>query len=103
MVARAREPSSSVTSRPTASRPAWTTTWAIPAPIVPRPTTPTRRISTARDPTGMADDVLAFLRELEPRTWELAAWTRERVRAADPDLAERLYRGWRGIGFRHPE
>jgi hypothetical protein len=51
----------------------------------------------------MADDVLAFLRELEPRTWELAAWARERVRAADPDLAERLYRGWRGIGFRHPE
>src|SRR5918999_415884 len=73
MVARAREPSSSVTSRPTASRPAWTTTRAIPAPIVPRPTTPMRRISTARDPTRMADDVLAILRELESRPWALAA------------------------------
>ena len=51
----------------------------------------------------MADDVIAFLRELEPRTWELAAWTRERVRRADPDLTERIYRGWKGVGFRHPE
>ena len=51
----------------------------------------------------MTDDVLAFLRELEPRTWRLAAWRRERVRAADPDLAERVYRGWKGLGFRHPE
>jgi hypothetical protein len=64
---------------------------------------PTLWISTARDAIGMEDPALDFLRELEPRTWELAAWTRERVREADPDLTERLYRGWRGIGFRHPE
>lgn len=51
----------------------------------------------------MGDPTLDFLRELEPRTWELAAWARERVREADPDLTERLYRGWRGIGFHHPE
>ena len=23
--------------------------------------------------------------------------------AADPDLTERLYPGWRGVGYRHPE
>ena len=51
----------------------------------------------------MAEDVIAFLRELEPRTWQLAAWTRERVRRADPDLTERVYRGWKGLGFHHPE
>ena len=51
----------------------------------------------------MSDPTIDFLRELEPRTWELAAWTRGQVRAADPDLTERLYRGWRGVGFRHPE
>ena len=41
MRSRARSQSSSLTSRPTVSIPAWTQTWAIPAPIVPRPTTPT--------------------------------------------------------------
>jgi hypothetical protein len=25
------------------------------------------------------------------------------VLAADPDLSERLYPGWRGVGYRHPE
>jgi hypothetical protein len=35
--------SSSLTSRPTVSMPAWTQTCAIPAPIVPSPTTPTFR------------------------------------------------------------
>ena len=44
---RARSHSSSLTSRPTVSKPAWAATCAIPAPIVPRPTTPTLRICTA--------------------------------------------------------
>src|SRR5438552_19181469 len=48
MVARPRSTSSFDTSRPTVSIPACTQTWAIPAPIVPSPTTPTLRISTAR-------------------------------------------------------
>src|SRR5438093_3186777 len=46
MVARPRSTSSFDTSRPTVSKPACTQTWAIPAPIVPRPTPPTLRIST---------------------------------------------------------
>jgi hypothetical protein len=34
---------------------------------------------------------------------ELAVRTRDAVLAADPDLSERLYPGWRGVGYRHPE
>src|SRR6266498_87765 len=46
MVARPRSASSSETSHPTVSRPARTHTCAMPAPMVPRPTTPTRLMST---------------------------------------------------------
>src|ERR671922_161261 len=46
MRARPRSARSSLTSRPTVSTPACTQTWAIPAPIVPSPTTPTLRISS---------------------------------------------------------
>src|ERR687883_687797 len=45
MRAAARSPSSALTSRPTTSTPPWIPTCAIPAPIVPSPTTPTLRIS----------------------------------------------------------
>lgn len=48
-------------------------------------------------------DALAYLRDEHPGSFELAAWTRERVLGAEPELAERVYRGWRGVGFRHPE
>ena len=51
---RAWSPSSAVTSRPTVSIPASTQSCAIPAPIAPKPTTPTLRTSTARDPTGVS-------------------------------------------------
>jgi hypothetical protein len=34
---------------------------------------------------------------------ELALRLRDAVLAADPDLSERLYPGWRGVGYRHPE
>ncbi len=33
----------------------------------------------------------------------LALWVRGVVLEADPELVERVYRGWRGLGFRHPE
>src|SRR5919106_3619473 len=45
MRARARSLSSSLTSRPIVATPAWMHTCAMPAPIVPSPTTPTVRIS----------------------------------------------------------
>jgi hypothetical protein len=46
---------------------------------------------------------LEYLREEHEHCYELAAWIREAVLEADPDLTERVYRGWRGVGFRHPE
>jgi hypothetical protein len=64
------------------------------------------RISTATvgDANAVAEsEVLTFLRELSGQHFETAVWTREEVLAADPDLVERVYRGWRGIGFRHPD
>jgi hypothetical protein len=44
-----------------------------------------------------------FLTERHPDALELALWVRDAVLAAEPDLSERVYRGWDGIGFRHPE
>jgi hypothetical protein len=55
----------------------------------------------ARDATEA--EVLAYLRNEHPELSDLAVWTRSAVLAADPDLTERVYRGWRGVGFRHPE
>jgi hypothetical protein len=49
------------------------------------------------------DDAEAYLRENHAESAELALWTRARVREAEPDFAERVYRGWRGIGYHHPE
>jgi hypothetical protein len=48
-------------------------------------------------------DSVAFLQENFPEKAELALWTRNVVLASDPELSERIYRGWRGVGFRHPE
>jgi hypothetical protein len=48
-------------------------------------------------------EALDYLRSEHGHAYELAAWLREVVLAADPDLVERVYRGWRGVGFRHPE
>jgi hypothetical protein len=44
-----------------------------------------------------------FLLERHPEALELALRVREAVLAAEPDLSERVYRGWDGIGFHHPE
>jgi hypothetical protein len=48
-------------------------------------------------------DVHDFLVESHPGLAELALWVREAVLAGEPDLTERVYRGWDGIGFRHPD
>ena len=42
-----------------------------------------------------------FLTSRHPQELELALWVRELVLDADPDLSERVYQGWDGIGFRH--
>jgi hypothetical protein len=49
------------------------------------------------------NDVLAYIREHHRSLYELTVWTRGVVLEAEPDFAERVYRGWHGIGFRHPE
>jgi hypothetical protein len=44
-----------------------------------------------------------FLRERHPEVEPLALRVRELVRTTEPDLQERIYLGWDGIGFRHPD
>ena len=51
----------------------------------------------------MPDATETYLRERHPDTADLAFWVRGVVLAAEPDLTERVYRGWDGIGFRHPD
>ena len=48
-------------------------------------------------------DVDDFLRDSHPGLAVLALWVREAVLAGEPDLTERVYHGWDGIGFRHPD
>ena len=49
------------------------------------------------------EEVLTYLREEHASLYDLAVWTRGVVLDSDPDLFERVYRGWRGVGFHHPE
>jgi hypothetical protein len=48
-------------------------------------------------------DVYDFLVDSHPSLADLALWVREVVLAGEPDLTERVYLGWDGIGFRHPD
>jgi hypothetical protein len=54
-------------------------------------------------PPRVTSDVRAFLAERHPRMLDLSLWVRGVVLEAEPDLIERVYRGWDGIGFRHPD
>ena len=45
-------------------------------------------------------DVYDFLVDSHPSLADLALWVREVVLAGEPDLTERVYLGWDGIGFR---
>ncbi len=54
-------------------------------------------------PGSSSDEARSYLRDQHPAATDLALWVRAAVRDADADLSERVYRGWRGIGFRHPE
>jgi hypothetical protein len=58
-------------------------------------------VSSARDVPE--DEVRAFLAERHAEQAELALWLRDVIRNAEPDLTERVYRGWDGIGYRHPD
>jgi hypothetical protein len=48
-------------------------------------------------------DVHDFLMASHPDLAALALWVREAVLAGEPELTERVYLGWDGIGFRHPD
>jgi hypothetical protein len=47
--------------------------------------------------------IRTYLAEHHPEVLDLALWVRQLVLEAEPDLTERVYRGWDGIGFRHPD
>jgi hypothetical protein len=49
------------------------------------------------------DEVLAWLRDEHAGVAELAVWVRSALLAAEPDLGERIYRGWGGVGYHHPD
>jgi hypothetical protein len=49
------------------------------------------------------EEIETYLREAHAENADLALWTCGAVAAADQDLRARVYRGWQGIGFRHPE
>jgi hypothetical protein len=49
------------------------------------------------------DEAAEYLRSHHAPTAALALWIRTHVRKADPDLVEKVYRGWQGVGFRHPD
>jgi hypothetical protein len=51
----------------------------------------------------LENEIRAFLAERHPEVLDLALWVRQIVLDAEPDLTERLYGGWDGIGFHHPE
>ena len=44
-----------------------------------------------------------FLREQDPAAAPLAEWTRDVLLEAAPELTERVYAGWGGVGFHHPD
>jgi hypothetical protein len=51
----------------------------------------------------MYSDNDAGVAEAHPGLADLALWVRQAVLAGEPDLTERVDRGWDGIGFRHPD
>jgi hypothetical protein len=51
----------------------------------------------------MTDAARDFLSSRHPDELELSLWLRDLVLAAEPDLTERVYTGWDGIGFRHAD
>jgi hypothetical protein len=38
-----------------------------------------------------------------PEVYEVAQWLRRAVKSSDPSLNERVYNGWHGFGYHHPD
>ncbi|WP_309072126.1 DUF1801 domain-containing protein [Arthrobacter sp.] len=50
-----------------------------------------------------SEAVLSFLQERHPQTRSLVLWVRDQVLHIEPDLEERIYTGWNGLGYRYPD
>ena len=51
----------------------------------------------------MPDPSVEFLTARHPDAAKIALHLRDVVRDAEPDFEERVYDGWDGVGFRHPD
>ncbi len=50
-----------------------------------------------------AEDAEDYLRRHHPEQAELAQWVRSILLDAEPDLEQRVYRGWQAVGFHDAE
>lgn len=48
-------------------------------------------------------EVADYFRHVHPAHADLALWVRDILLAAEPDLEQRVYRGWQGVGFHDEE
>ena len=49
------------------------------------------------------DPAATYLRRHHPEHAELALWVRTVLLEVEPELSQRVYPGWRAVGFHHPE
>lgn len=49
------------------------------------------------------DEFVDLLGSYDPEVAETALTLRERLRETHPEMTEKVYQGWRGLGFHHPE
>lgn len=49
-----------------------------------------------------SDEVSAFFAGWPPETEAVVLWLRQQVMRAEPEFTERVYKGWNGVGYRHP-
>src|SRR5688572_13820156 len=54
-------------------------------------------------PEDVPEPVRDYLEQSHPQVFDLVLWVRRAVLDAEPDLTERVYRGWDGLGYRHPD
>jgi hypothetical protein len=50
----------------------------------------------------MADEFADLVAASDPDVADTALTLRDRIRRSYPMMAERVYQGWRGVGFHHP-
>jgi hypothetical protein len=53
--------------------------------------------------TSTPEEAADYLRSYHPGHAELALWVRQVLLDAEPDLEQRVYRGWQAVGFHDPD